>query len=68
MQRTEIDKAAVMAEKIYLPFRADSYQEYAIRAAMLGTSFVLSGAPGSGKTHTIANIQSEWVTYNLLYI
>ncbi len=56
MQRTEIDKAAVMAEKIYLPFRADSYQEYAIRAAMLGTSFVLSGAPGSGKTHTIANI------------
>ena len=56
MRRTDIDKAAVRAEHVYLPFRADSYQEYAVKAAMQDTSFVLSGAPGSGKTQTIANI------------
>ncbi len=35
---------------------ADSYQRTAVAAALAGRSFVLDGAPGTGKSQTIANM------------
>lgn len=41
---------------MYVPFDADASQLAAIRAAAGGGSFVLQGAPGTGKSYTIANL------------
>ncbi|MDO4804856.1 MAG: DUF4011 domain-containing protein [Lachnospiraceae bacterium] len=56
MRKTEIDKAAVRAEDVYLPLGADRFQEYAVKASVRGLSFAISGAPGTGKTRTAVNI------------
>lgn len=49
-------------EKLILPLDADSSQEDVIRAAVKGESFVIHGAPGTGKSQTITNIIA-----NMLY-
>ncbi|MDR0564194.1 MAG: DUF4011 domain-containing protein [Azoarcus sp.] len=43
-------------EKLVLPLPADGSQMTAIAAAAAGKSFVLEGAPGTGKTQTITNL------------
>ncbi|MDR0701458.1 MAG: DUF4011 domain-containing protein [Azoarcus sp.] len=42
--------------KLLLPLPADSSQMTAIAMAMAGKSFILNGAPGTGKSQTIANL------------
>ena len=43
-------------DKILLPIGADSSQLEAIETALHGTSFILHGPPGTGKSQTITNI------------
>lgn len=50
-------------ERLILPLDADSSQEAVIRAAVKGESFVIHGAPGTGKSQTITNIIA-----NMLYL
>ncbi|MDR3213233.1 MAG: DUF4011 domain-containing protein [Azoarcus sp.] len=54
-QPTQAD-VAVDEGKLLLPFAADGSQMAAIAAAVGGKSFVLNGAPGTGKSQTIANL------------
>ncbi|MDR2207916.1 MAG: DUF4011 domain-containing protein, partial [Azoarcus sp.] len=51
-----LDDEPFKEEDMVLPFAADGSQMKAIAAAMDGKSFVLEGAPGSGKSQTIANL------------
>ncbi|WP_433293092.1 DUF4011 domain-containing protein [Actinoplanes sp. CA-030573] len=50
-----IDETAP-AEEVPLLLDADASQRAAVAAAVAGRSFVLDGAPGSGKSQTIANM------------
>lgn len=52
---SELDKAYSPAD-ILLPVPADSSQLEAIFEAVSGTSFILHGPPGTGKSQTITNI------------
>ncbi|MDR1854118.1 MAG: DUF4011 domain-containing protein [Azoarcus sp.] len=47
---------AIDAEKLLPPLAADGAQQAALAAAAMGKSFVLEGAPGTGKSQTIANL------------
>jgi hypothetical protein len=51
-----LDDVLFKEENQVLPLAADGSQMTAIAAAMDGKSFVLEGAPGSGKSQTIANL------------
>jgi len=51
-----LDEAPFEEENLVFPLAADGSQIAAIAAAMNGKSFVLEGAPGSGKSQTIANL------------
>ncbi len=51
----ELDSAAVN-ENLALPLSADASQLTAVVAAARGSSFVLHGPPGTGKSQTITNI------------
>lgn len=62
MSRTDLDKNAVREERVFLPLASDRFQEYAVKAAMKENSFAVSGAAGSGKTQTIANIIANAVS------
>ncbi|MDR2925146.1 MAG: DUF4011 domain-containing protein, partial [Azoarcus sp.] len=50
------DSASFAEENLSLPLVADGSQMAAIAAALDGKSFVLEGAPGSGKSQTIVNL------------
>jgi hypothetical protein len=50
--------------EIYLPVTADYSQEEAVRLSDNGTSFVLHGPPGTGKSQTITNIIANAVAKN----
>lgn len=52
----ETDSSSAVASKLILPLDADSSQENVINEALRGESFVVYGAPGTGKSQTIANI------------
>jgi hypothetical protein len=61
VERNAFDQAALEAapfeeENLILPLAADGSHMAAIAAAMDGRSFVLEGAPGTGKSQTIANL------------
>ncbi|MCL1824717.1 MAG: DUF4011 domain-containing protein [Betaproteobacteria bacterium] len=51
-----LDEVSFEEENLILPLVADGSQMAAIAAAMDGKSFVLEGAPGTGKSQTIANL------------
>ncbi|MCL1861436.1 MAG: DUF4011 domain-containing protein [Proteobacteria bacterium] len=51
-----LDEVSFEEESLILPLAADGSQMAAIAAAMDGKSFVLEGAPGTGKSQTIANL------------
>ena len=55
-EQEALDKVPFQEENLILPLAADGSQMAAIAAAMDGKSFVLEGAPGSGKSQTIANL------------
>jgi hypothetical protein len=55
-EQVPLDEVPFKEENLVLPLAADGSQMLAIAAAMDGKSFVLEGAPGSGKTQTIANL------------
>jgi len=47
---------AAAGQDVLAPLDADASQLAAVRAAGAGSSFVLQGAPGTGKSQTIANL------------
>ncbi|HUJ58655.1 MAG TPA: DUF3320 domain-containing protein, partial [Kofleriaceae bacterium] len=53
---------AASPEPLIAPLDADASQLAAIAAAGTGASFVLAGAPGTGKSQTIANIVAHAIT------
>ena len=55
-EQAALDGMPLKEEDLILPLAADGSQMAAIAAAMDGKSFVLEGAPGSGKSQTIANL------------
>jgi len=55
-EQAALDGMSFKEENQILPLAADGSQMAAIAAAMDGKSFVLEGAPGSGKSQTIANL------------
>ena len=52
----DFTKEKVSEENVYLPIAADASQLAAIKLAGDGTSFVLHGPPGTGKSQTITSI------------
>jgi hypothetical protein len=55
-EQAALDDAPFKEEDLVLPLAADGSQMAAIAAAMDGKSFILEGAPGTGKSQTIANL------------
>ncbi|MCL2589922.1 MAG: DUF4011 domain-containing protein [Betaproteobacteria bacterium] len=55
-EQVALDDIPFEEENLILPLAADGSQMAAIAAAMDGKSFVLEGAPGTGKSQTIANL------------
>jgi len=55
-EQAALDEVSFEEENLILPLAADGSQMAAIAAAMAGKSFILEGAPGSGKSQTIANL------------
>ena len=55
-EQMPLDGMSFKEESLVFPLAADGSQMAAIMAAMDGKSFVLEGAPGSGKSQTIANL------------
>jgi len=55
-EQASLEEASFEEENLILPLAADGSHMAAIAAAMDGKSFVLEGAPGSGKSQTIANM------------
>ncbi|MDR2015741.1 MAG: DUF4011 domain-containing protein [Azoarcus sp.] len=55
-EQAALDDVPFKEENLVLPLAADGSQMAAVAAAMDGKSFVLEGAPGSGKSQTIANL------------
>ncbi len=51
----------VKPEQIFQILDADSSQQVVIEAAKSGSSFVVKGSPGTGKSQTIVNIISELI-------
>ncbi|WP_156299436.1 DUF3320 domain-containing protein [Streptobacillus canis] len=54
----EIENKEIIIEDLAIPLNADSSQLKAIIKAMNGESFILHGAPGTGKSQTITNMIS----------
>lgn len=59
----ELDKKAHPTTTYHI-LDSDSSQHEAIEAAKRGTSLVLDGPPGTGKSQTIANIIAEFIALN----
>jgi hypothetical protein len=55
-EQATLDDVSFKEENLVLPLAADGSQMTAVAAATDGKSFVLEGAPGSGKSQTIANL------------
>ena len=55
-EQAALDEVPFEEENLIFPLATDGSQMAAIVAAMDGKSFVLEGAPGSGKSQTIANL------------
>ena len=52
-------KAKVSEEKTFTPYKADAYQENAIKAIKQGYSVVVQGPPGTGKSQLICNLVAD---------
>ena len=61
-ENADIDAPSYEQKSIIFPLEADSSQESVIAGAINGDSFVIHGAPGTGKSQTITNIIA-----NMLY-
>ena len=55
-EQAALEESPFEEENLILPLAADGSQMAAIAAAMDGKSFILEGAPGAGKSQTIANL------------
>ena len=60
----DFDHDTIDPEEVFSIVDADSDQQEAIRYAKAGKSFVLQGAPGTGKSQTITNIIAELLATN----
>lgn len=59
MEDADVVEEDLPSSEVALPISADSSQLAAIKDAAAGTSFVLHGPPGTGKSQTITNIISN---------
>ena len=55
-EQAALEESTFEEENLILPLAADGSHMAAIAAAMDGKSFILEGAPGTGKSQTIANL------------